>query len=90
MKEELRSNLDSMKIWPLNGREIRNVLVIAQSLAWDQHRRKGALRYELVESVASDTINFQEYYEQEKRESRAKLATTAKREFREKQVSNFP
>ncbi|KIM98563.1 hypothetical protein OIDMADRAFT_31347 [Oidiodendron maius Zn] len=89
-KEELCDNLDNMKTWPLNGREIRNVLVIAQSLAWANNRRKGALRYEHIENVASQTITFQEYYEREKKESRSKLVQAANRDFQEKKARDFP
>lgn len=85
-KEELRANLVNMTTWSLNGREIRNVLVIAQSFAWAQNRCKGALRYDHVESVASQTMCSQEYYRQEKRDSRARLTKTGNREFQEKRV----
>lgn len=47
-KEDFRANLDNMTTWSLNGRKIRNVLVIAQSLAWAQNRCKGTLRYDHV------------------------------------------
>lgn len=88
VKEELRANLDNMKTWSLNGREIRNVIVIAQSLAWAQNRRKGVLRCDHVESVASQTLRFQDYYEQEKGDSRTKLAKAGTRDFHEKRVKD--
>ena len=59
-KEELTGNLDDMAHWHLNGREIRNVVNIAQALALSQERRTGALRFEHVLKVANETIKFGE------------------------------
>src|SRR5262249_8113099 len=75
-KEELRQNLDDLAEWELNGRQIRNVLTIAQSLALSRGRRSGAMRYAHVEKVASETIGFQEYFESTLRESRTRLGET--------------
>ena len=89
-KDELCDNLDNIKTWPLNGREIRNVFVTAQSLAWANNHRKGALRYEHIENVASQAITFHEDYEREKKESRSRLVQAANRDFQEKKARDFP
>jgi len=47
---------------------------------------QGARKYDHVEDVASQMMCFQEYYEQEKRDSRARLTKTGNREFQEKRV----
>jgi len=88
-KDQLRKNLDDLKEWELNGRQIRNVLTIAQSLALTHGHRQGALKFEHVERVASETLNFQDYFESEYRESRARLGEMTDRQFREKKAKQM-
>ena len=88
-KEQLRANLEDIKEWELNGRQIRNVLTIAQSLALAEGRRRGALRFSHVEKVATETLNFQDYFEEAYRESRARLGEVTDRQFKEKKAKQM-
>jgi hypothetical protein len=72
-KIELRDNIDTLAAWELNGRQIRNVLTIAQSIAVAQGRRKGALRFSHVERVASETLNFQDFFVEASHQSKQQL-----------------
>jgi len=67
-KRELLDHLDDIQEWELNGRQIRNVLGIAESLALSKERRRGALRYSHVETVANETINFDRVFDDANRE----------------------
>jgi hypothetical protein len=72
-KIELRNNIDTLAAWELNGRQIRNVLTIAQSIALAQGHRKGALRFSHVERVASETLNFQDFFVEASHQSKQQL-----------------
>jgi hypothetical protein len=88
-KEQLRKNLDDLQEWDLNGRQIRNILTIAQSLALAQGRRRGALKYSHVEQVAIETLNFQDYFEEIYKENRARLGEMTDRQFQEKKAKQL-
>src|SRR5579871_2143595 len=62
-KQELFEALDNLQHWELNGREIRNVLSVAESLALSTEQRRGALRYKHVEDVANATLTFHHIFE---------------------------
>lgn len=86
-KAELRENIDTAAKWELNGRQIRNVLTIAQSIALAQGRRRGALRFSHVEKVALETLNFQDYFDEASHSNRLQLGEVAdRREFKQKTV----
>ena len=72
-KEELEQNLEDVAHWPLNGREVRNVRTVAQSFAWNQEHRKGALRFWHVQNVANETIKLGEAMEAVRTDTKAKL-----------------
>lgn len=77
-QDELLDNIDTLSELELNGREIRNVLTIAQSLAIAKRKSGGGLRYEHVNQVADDTISFREYFKK------------AEEENKDKAITNFP
>lgn len=90
-KRELTERLDEIQEWPLNGRQIRNVLTMAQSVAGTDGLPKRSLNYELVEEVANETLKFQDYFEDAYRESRQRLGEIPDRQFKQKQIrSSFP
>ena len=62
-KRELTGNMDQIQEWPLNGRQIRNVLTMAQSISGTKGFPRNALSYRLVEEVAEQTLKFQDYFE---------------------------
>jgi SpoVK/Ycf46/Vps4 family AAA+-type ATPase len=69
-QDELLENIETMSEWELNGREIRNVLTIAQSLALSKRKSGGGLRYEHVDQVADETMRFQAYFSKAEEENR--------------------
>jgi SpoVK/Ycf46/Vps4 family AAA+-type ATPase len=73
-KRELLEALDNLQHWELNGREIRNVLSVAESLALSSERRRGALRYKHVEDVANSTITFHSIFENRRKEKNARAS----------------
>jgi hypothetical protein len=85
-QDQLLERLDDIQEWELNGRQIRNVLTMAQSLAYAEKRIRGSLRYDHVEQVALETLRFQDYFDEEYRESRVKLGDMKDRGFREKRM----
>ena len=82
-KQELTERLDDLQEWNLNGRQIRNVIMIAQSLRVSLERRKGSLRYVDVEEVANKTIEFQDFFEDEKEVRKGALRDLPRRGFRD-------
>ncbi len=46
-KKELMENLENMKEWDLNGRQIRNILRMSQSIALSRGKRRGAMNFTL-------------------------------------------
>ena len=82
-KKELFERLDDLQEWELNGRQIRNVIMIAQSLSFSNARRKGALKYKDVEDVANQTISFQDFFEEDSAEKTAQLMEVPGKKFRE-------
>ena len=83
-KRELLEALDDMQEWELNGRQIRNVLSVAESLALSKERRRGALRYSHVEAVANETINFQHFFEDTSKEKKGYVGGINSRQFQER------
>ena len=81
-KKELREQLDDLQEWNLNGRQIRNVIMIAQNLSFSAERRRGTLRYEDVEEVANKTIEFQDFFEDDQAERKGQLRDLPNRRFR--------
>ena len=86
-KEEMREHIQDMQAWELNGRQIRNVLMIAQSLALSKHRMRGALKFDHVEEVARRTLEFQDFFDEDEKEPRSQLETVPGRRFREFPIS---
>jgi hypothetical protein len=89
-KEQLLEHLDEIQEWELNGRQIRNVMTMAQSLALAENRMSGTLKLEHVEQVAAETLRFQDYFDEEYRESRVQLSDMKDRGFREKRLTTQP
>jgi hypothetical protein len=73
-----------MQEWPLNGRQIRNVLTTAEALALSLERRRGALRYRQVEEVANQTLHFQDLFGEGAKEQKAQLSGLNPRQFQER------
>lgn len=71
-KDELLDNIDTMSEWELNGREIRNVLTITQSMALAKRKRGGGLHFEHADRVADETMRFQGYFLKAEEENRYK------------------
>ncbi|KAK6081606.1 AAA family ATPase [Seiridium cupressi] len=88
-KMQLLERLDDIKLWQLNGRQIRNVLRMAQVIAISKEKRPGALSFKHVEQMALETLNFQHYFQEEYRESRSQLGDIDLR-FREKRIGGRP
>lgn len=88
-KRELLDHLDDMQEWELNGRQIRNVLAIAESLALSEERRRGALRYSHVETIANETIDFDKFFDDTNKEKKAQIAEVHSRQFQERRIRNF-
>lgn len=86
-KQQLLGALDDLEMWELNGRQIRNVITMAQSLALAEKRIRGALRLEHIELVAGQTLRFQEFFDEDYRESRVKLGGIKDRAFVEKRLT---
>jgi len=89
-KKELWDHLDDMQKWELNGRQIRNVLTLAESLALSLQLRRGALRYRQVEQVASQILNFQDLFGENTKGKKAQLVSLHHRPFQERSVSTLP
>lgn len=70
-KQELTEALPDIREWELNGRQIRNVLSIAESTALNDAHRRGALRYSHVEAVANQSIEFQQFFSDNQRERKS-------------------
>ncbi|KAK8001640.1 ATPAse AAA+ type core protein [Apiospora marii] len=84
-REELLARLDDIQQWDLNGRQIRNILRMAQSVALAREKRRGAMRFAHVEQIVNETLRFQDYFEEDYRESRWKLEEIEKgRKFQQK------
>jgi hypothetical protein len=84
-KEQLLSKLNDISEWNLNGRQIRNILRMAQSIALARERRRGAMTFAHVEQIVNETLRFQDYFDEEYRESRSQLGGLNSRKFQEKQ-----
>ncbi|KAK6075787.1 AAA family ATPase [Seiridium cupressi] len=88
-KMQLLECLDDIKLWQLNGRQIRNVLRMAQVIVISKEKRPGALSFKHVEQMALETLNFQHYFQEEYREPRSQLGDIDLR-FREKRIGGRP
>lgn len=85
-RDELIDQIDIIQRWELNGRQIRNILRLAESLAFAEEQRRGALRFRHVERIATETLNFQKIFQDESRSSRSKLAGVGDHRFHEKRA----
>ena len=85
-KKELLEHLDDLQEWKLNGRQIRNIMTTAEAMALSLERRRGALRYQLVEEVANQTMNFQDLFGETEKEQKAQLGELNPRQFQERRV----
>jgi hypothetical protein len=85
-REELLEELDYLKRLDLNGREVQNIMRVAQSLALgrsDSHDaglsgtvelKKGRLNISHIKKVAEEALSFQQYFKDGKETSQAQLA----------------
>lgn len=85
-RQEIMSCIDAIKQWELNGRQIRNVLRMAQLLAFTEQGRRGALRFRHIERMKDQTQNFEQYFEEGHNEARSRLKKGVDRTFRENRV----
>ncbi|KAK0616618.1 P-loop containing nucleoside triphosphate hydrolase protein [Immersiella caudata] len=83
-KAELMQRLDDIAEWDLNGRQIRNILTMAESLALGSQRRRGALRYKMVEDMANEVMRFRDFFEDGAQERKAQLGIVNPRQFQER------
>ena len=81
-KKELLEKLDDLQDWELNGRQIRNVITIAQSLSLSTAKRQGALKYQDIEQVANQTIDFGDFFEKYSAERTGQLREGLGQKFR--------
>jgi SpoVK/Ycf46/Vps4 family AAA+-type ATPase len=90
-KRELLDELESLAEWPLNGRQIRNVMSTAEGLALSTGRRRGALRYKHVEEIANDTMGFDEFFEDDENRRKGIIETVGVqgRQFQQKRHQRF-
>ena len=88
-KRELLENLDDIQEWKLNGRQIRNVLSMAETNALNVERRRGALQYKHVVDMANRTIAFQHFFEDSGMERRGQLGDISARQFQERRNRNL-
>ncbi|ETS86639.1 hypothetical protein PFICI_00467 [Pestalotiopsis fici W106-1] len=88
-KEQLLARLDDIKEWKLNGRQIRNVITMAQSLALAENRMRGRLRFDHIQQVAADTLGFQDLFEEEYRTSKVQLSNMGSHRFPENEVEPY-
>jgi AAA+ superfamily predicted ATPase len=88
-KKELHEHLDDISEWELNGRQIRNVIGIAETLALSKERRRGALTYRDVESVANETIEFDRFFTDTSKEKKGQVGDINSRQFQEKRFRSL-
>ncbi|KAK8040996.1 AAA family ATPAse [Apiospora phragmitis] len=86
-REELLARLDDVQEWDLNGRQIRNVLRMAQSIALAREKRRGAMSFAHVEQIVNETLRFQHYFEEGYRESRVELGQMETRKFQQRSLA---
>lgn len=84
-RQEVLARLDVMKTWELNGRQIRNILRMAQSIAFTEQGIRGTMRFRHIERMVAQTLNFEEYFEEGRKEARSQLRGVDKT-FRESRV----
>lgn len=85
-RDELTGKIDIIQRWELNGRQIRNILRLAESLAFAEEQRRGALRFRHVERIATETVNFQRIFQDEPHSARLQLAGVGDHRFHEKRA----
>lgn len=85
-RQDIMSHLDEMKEWNLNGRQIRNIVRMAQSLAFTEEGRRGTMRFRHIEVMMNHTLNFEEYCKEGLKEARSQLSGGMNRAFRETPV----
>ena len=76
-KEDLEDRVDEMAKWDLNGRDIRNVMGLAQSIALTEGERAGSLRFIHIKQVADGIQVFHEAFQQTEQDSRSKMAAVS-------------
>lgn len=86
-KRELTDRLEEIGQYPLNGRQIRNVLKMAESIAIAKNKHSGAMTFQHVEQIALETIRFQGYFDDNYRDAKSHLGNLGyQRSFVEKQI----
>lgn len=81
-RQDIISHLDEMKEWKLNGRQIRNILSMARSIAFTEEGRRGSMRFRHIEEMMTQTRKFEDYFEEGHKEARSQLRGVDRR-FRE-------
>ena len=75
-KQELSDNLEELQGIVLNGRQIRNIIFIAQSLARGESGSKpGSLRYRHVQEAVKTTQKFLEYFQEDVNFTKGQIAS---------------
>ena len=72
-RQDIMIQLDVMKEWKLNGRQIRNILRMAQCVAFTKGRSRAAMRFKHTQMMVDQALNFEEYFEEGYKEARSQL-----------------
>jgi hypothetical protein len=61
-QDELEERMDYLKKLPLNGRQIRNIVNIAQTLAAGNPQGASALRFKHIQQAVDETLAFNNFF----------------------------
>lgn len=61
-QDELEEHMDYLKKLPVNGRQIRNIVNIAQTLAAGSPQGASALRYKHIKQAIDETLAFNNFF----------------------------
>src|SRR3954454_19443855 len=61
-QDELEEKMDYLKNLPFNGRQIRNIVNIAQSLAAGSPQGASPLRFEHIQQAVDETLAFNNFF----------------------------
>ena len=61
-QDELEEKMDYLKKLPLNGRQIRNIVNIAQTLAAGSPEGASALRFKHIQQAVDETLAFNNFF----------------------------
>ena|SRR5271163_3400322 len=73
VKEALLKKIDKMKHWKLNGRQIRNIMRLSQSLISSEPDVDARIYYEKIDRMAHETLHFEAFFREHKEQSLLQL-----------------